>query len=336
MNRMTRKCFRNLCRLLISEKGGLKALHTISIEEKIMMYIQVLKGQSIRVICEMLQDSSSTVSHIIHEVRAALMRCESQMIPKPNGGTELSDKIRNDSKFYPFFDNCDGALDGTHIPAVIPLIDQGVYRNRKKFVSQNVLGVCNFEMIFTYALTGWEGSAHDGKVLADAKLKGLPMRAGKYYLADAGYAISKFCLVPYRGVRYHLKEWMRGNQQPVNKEELFNLRHSSLRNVVERIFGVLKKRFPIVVLMSSYDFEFQCDIVLGAMMLHNFIRINQEEDDEFDIWDLDEEDIDNEENLDNEGGNNDVHQNELIMWRNGIASSMWDAYQLELNRRGLL
>ena len=71
-------------------------------------------------------------------------------------------------------------------------------------------------------------------------------------------------------------------------------------------------------------------------MLHNFIRINQEEDDEFDIWDLDEEVIDNEENLDNEGGNNDVHQNELIMWRNGIASSMWDAYQLELNRRGLL
>ena len=72
------------------------------------------------------------------------------MIPKPHGGTELSDKIRNDSKFYPFFDNCDGALDETHIPVVIPLIDQGVYRNRKKFISQNVLGVCNFEMIFTY------------------------------------------------------------------------------------------------------------------------------------------------------------------------------------------
>ena len=194
VTRMTRECFRNLCRLLISEKGGLKALHTISIEEKIMMYIQVLKGQSIRVICP------STVSHIIHEVSAALMRCESQLIPKPNGGTLLSDKIRNDSKFYPFFDNCDGAIDGTHIPAVIPLIDQGVYRNRKKFISQNVLGVCNFEMIFTHALTGWEGSAHDGKVLADAKLKGLPMRAGMYYLADAGYALRKLCLVPYRGV----------------------------------------------------------------------------------------------------------------------------------------
>ena len=40
------------------------------------------------------------------------------MIPKPHGGTELSDKIRNDSKFYPFFDNREGALDETHIPAV--------------------------------------------------------------------------------------------------------------------------------------------------------------------------------------------------------------------------
>ena len=32
-----------------------------------MMYIQVLKGQSITVICEMFQHNSSPVSHIIHE-----------------------------------------------------------------------------------------------------------------------------------------------------------------------------------------------------------------------------------------------------------------------------
>ena len=64
VNRMTRKCFRNLCRLLISDKGGLKARNTISIEEKIMTSIQVLKGHTTRVIYEMFQHSSSTVSHI--------------------------------------------------------------------------------------------------------------------------------------------------------------------------------------------------------------------------------------------------------------------------------
>jgi hypothetical protein len=30
------------------------------------------------------------------------------------------------------------------------------------------------------------------------------------------------------------------NYRPVNKEELFNLRHASLHNVIEQIFGVLK------------------------------------------------------------------------------------------------
>ena len=46
-------------------------------------------------------------------------------------------------------------------------------RNRKGDVSQNVLGVVDFHMLFTYVLAGWEGSAHDGRVLDDAVTKGL-------------------------------------------------------------------------------------------------------------------------------------------------------------------
>jgi hypothetical protein len=33
----------------------------------------------------------------------------------------------------------------------------------------------------------------------------------------------------------------------VNAQELYNLRHASARNVVERIFGVLKERFEYVL-----------------------------------------------------------------------------------------
>ncbi|KAI3701264.1 hypothetical protein L2E82_45915 [Cichorium intybus] len=47
-----------------------------------------------------------------------------------------------------------------------------------------------------------------------------------------------------RGVRYHLKEY--STRAPENSKELFNLRHASLRNAIERAFGVLKKRFPII------------------------------------------------------------------------------------------
>ena len=55
-------------------------------------------------------------------------------------------------------------------------------------------------------------------------------------------------IAPYRGVRYHLKEY---SVHPLeNPKELFNLRHTSLRIAIERVFGVLKKRFPIIA--SNY------------------------------------------------------------------------------------
>ena len=34
--------------------------------------------------------------------------------------------------------------------------------------AQNVLGVCSFDMKFTYMLAGWEESAHDARVLESA------------------------------------------------------------------------------------------------------------------------------------------------------------------------
>ena len=48
----------------------------------------------------------------------------------------------------------------------------------------------------------------------------------KYYLGDAGYGIRNGIITPYRGVRYHLKEF--SDHRPENAKELFNLRHSSL------------------------------------------------------------------------------------------------------------
>jgi hypothetical protein len=121
--------------------------------------------------------------------------------------TPLSPRIADDPKYTPYFDDCIGALDGTHILAHIPTEDQARYRNRKGTVSQNVLAVCSFDMRFLYLLPGWEGSAHDGRVLADAQGRhGFNTPRGKYWLGDAGYGNTEFVMSPYRGVRYHLRE----------------------------------------------------------------------------------------------------------------------------------
>jgi hypothetical protein len=72
-----------------------------------------------------------------------------------------------------------------------------------------------------------------------------PPIIGKFYLVDAGYACRNGFLPSYRGVRYHLIEYGNRNH-PTNANELFNLRHSSLRVTVKRAFGVLKNRFCIL------------------------------------------------------------------------------------------
>lgn len=56
------------------------------------------------------------------------------------------------------------------------------YRTRKGKIATNVLGVCCPNMQFIYVLAGWEGSAHDGRVLRDAisRPHGLKVPQGNY------------------------------------------------------------------------------------------------------------------------------------------------------------
>ena len=45
---------------------------------------------------------------------------------------------------------------------------QGRFHGRKDGTTQNVLVAISFGLKFTYVLVGWEGSAHDSRVLNDA------------------------------------------------------------------------------------------------------------------------------------------------------------------------
>jgi hypothetical protein len=66
--------------------------------------------------------------------------------------------------------------------------------------------------------------------------------------------------------------------RPRNYKELYNLRHSQARNVVERIFGVVKRRFRLMVAAPEYSLETQTKIVPALCVLHNFIRVYDSEE----------------------------------------------------------
>ncbi|WVZ94548.1 hypothetical protein U9M48_040428 [Paspalum notatum var. saurae] len=149
------------------------------------------------------------------------------------------------------------------------------FRGRKSYPTQNVLAVVDFDLRFTYVLAGWEGSAHDSLVLQDAlsRKHGLKIPEGKFYLADAGYAARPGILPPYRGVRYHLQEFL-GPNEPKCPKELFNLRHSSLRTTIERAFGTLKTRFKILSNKPFIPLKSQPKVVAACCALQNWILDN--------------------------------------------------------------
>jgi hypothetical protein len=56
-----------------------------------------------------------------------------------------------------------------------------------------------------------------------------------------------------------------------NHKELFNLRHAMLRNAVEHIFGVIKRRFHILLLPPEYKMDIQARIPPALCLVHNVI-----------------------------------------------------------------
>ncbi|KAF2325396.1 hypothetical protein GH714_027436 [Hevea brasiliensis] len=118
-----------------------------------------------------------------------------------------------------------------------------------------------------------EGTASDSRILKNAldREDKLLIPQGKFYLMDVGLPLRSGLIAPYRGVRCHLNEYSR--RGPQNAKELFNHRHASLRNVIERAFGVFKKRFPIIASGTEphYSFETMNEVVLACCIIHNFL-----------------------------------------------------------------
>jgi hypothetical protein len=172
-------------------------------------------------------------------------------------------------------------------------------------------------MRFTFVVAGWPGSAHDTRILHHAlanfssfsvppkgktllcmlkyyhcyfRMLTSCLLSGKYYLVDSGYPNRIGYLAPFKGSTYHRPEFrLRRGRALQGKYEIFNFFHSSLRNVIERAFGVLKQKWRILKAMPSFSTRTQKHIILACIALHNFIRDSKLRDQEFDKCDEDED-----------------------------------------------
>ena len=56
--------------------------------------------------------------------------------------------------FEPYFYYYFGALNGIYVLAHISIDDYQLYQNRNRYLNQNVLATCGFEIYFYYILPG--------------------------------------------------------------------------------------------------------------------------------------------------------------------------------------
>ncbi|XP_024030162.1 uncharacterized protein LOC112094160 isoform X3 [Morus notabilis] len=139
-------------------------------------------------------------------------------VPRPmhnsslRGIDKVNELLANNNEAAMFNKDCVGAIDGTHIPYTpIGVPNPMAYLNRKGVNSQNIMAACSFDMKFTYMLTGWEGSAHDARVLADA------VDTPRFKFPH-----------PPPGETYHLPDYQRKSGGFKGPRDIYNYKHSSL------------------------------------------------------------------------------------------------------------
>ncbi|MQL75956.1 hypothetical protein Taro_008347 [Colocasia esculenta] len=133
----------------LMERDLIRDSHYVIATEKLTIFMYAMgHGVASGAMCEHFQHFSETI------ITKALASLHFNYIKLPSLTNPVHPRIRHDDRFYPYFKDAIGAIDGTHIPAHILREKQARYRNCKEVVNQNVMGVWGFDLIFQYVGVG--------------------------------------------------------------------------------------------------------------------------------------------------------------------------------------
>ena len=212
---------------------------------------------------------ASTVSRIVDEILPIITSTKDQWIKFPVTQQELDEKkleFRNKGCVIP---DVIGVIDCTHVYILKPTVEYNPwhYIGRPNKPTINVQATVDANERFTSVDSNVPGSVHDARIYRNSVLYDFMSRAGQaancVLLGDEGYPISPWLLAPYR--RRDLP-----NLQPhqINFNEIFTRE----RIIVERVFGIMKKRFPICAYKIRFPPPKCAEIIMACCILHNIAK----------------------------------------------------------------
>ncbi|XP_047116158.1 putative nuclease HARBI1 [Schistocerca piceifrons] len=175
-----------------------------------------------------------------------------------------------------------GVIDCTHVRIPKPVQFGDEYINRKGFTSTNVQVICNVKEQFTSVEASWHGSVHVNRIWRNSSVwKVLSECNDTVLLGDEGYGLEPWLMTPFRN-------------PTEDSHKSFNNLLKKERVLIERCFGQLKRRFPVLQYMCRVAIPNVPTIKACHFILHNVAKHLQDEDFEDTAQDL-HKDGDNEE-----------------------------------------
>ena len=171
------------------------------------------------------------------------------------------------------FENCIGAIDCTHIRIKKPgpTKNGDEYINRKGFASINVQATCNSEERFTSVCAKFPGSVHDSRIFKNSTVYSALVKTrsfGHYLIGDSGYALQPWLITPFKSPK-------------TENEKFFNKIYAKDRVIIERVFGQLKSRFPMLGNILRIKLSDVSTFIISGFVLHNVAKFLQDPDFDF-------------------------------------------------------
>uniref|UniRef100_A0A8D8YZ19 Nuclease HARBI1 n=1 Tax=Cacopsylla melanoneura TaxID=428564 RepID=A0A8D8YZ19_9HEMI len=177
------------------------------------------------------------------------------------------------------FPNCIGAVDGKHVVIQAPKNSGSQFFNYKKTFSTVLMALVDAECNFIAVDVGGFGRHSDGGIFAHSNL-GKALETGRFNVPGPSALPGTNAEAPYVVVgdqAFPLKNYLMrpypGENLPREKE-VFNMRLTKARRVVENAFGILAQKFRIYNRRIHADPDNVDNMVMATCILHNFIKMH--------------------------------------------------------------
>lgn len=133
----------------------------------------------------------------------------------------------------------------------------------------NTQVVCNSKLEIIDIVARWQGSVHDSTIFNNSRLRANfenGMYGNSLLLGDSAYPLKKYLVTSLIAPQ-------------TAAEQLYNEAHICTRNTIERLlflFGVWKRRFPILALGMRYHLQRVLTIIVATAVLHNIAKQNND------------------------------------------------------------